>query len=180
MLKMNFRSPSFLQFKRYLYQNAHRIGFFYIIVCGFYWSFPIATNESNFSWIGTSSTWLGLWQNWSMFAPNPPQADINITCDLETADHETHSWSIFQTTDEGILARYQLEKWRKFANDNLPNATPNLKLSFAKWVAAEAQLQSKAKIVSVTLYAHTRPIVLPTDAVTPRWKTEKLIHVVLP
>jgi hypothetical protein len=62
---------------------------------------------------------LGLWQQWSMFAPDPRDQDIcvEVACIDATGNRERRM--LTDMVAMGYLERWQKERWRKFFNDHL-------------------------------------------------------------
>lgn len=79
---------------------------------------------------------VGLWQGWDMFSPNPRAVNIRVGAEVELADGAVLPYEFPQMDRLGFWRRYQKERFRKWANDNLRlDKNPDLWQPAAKWVA---------------------------------------------
>lgn len=61
----------------------------------------------------------GLWQNWSMFAPDPRRFDCYLTAKLRFKDGMESLWEFPRMDKMGPVEAYFKERYRKWACDNL-------------------------------------------------------------
>lgn len=63
--------------------------------------------------------WVGLFQKWDMFAPDPSKLNNYVTAVVVYADGRASTWNFPRMAELGIFEKYRKERYRKFANDNL-------------------------------------------------------------
>ena len=63
--------------------------------------------------------WSGLWQGWTMFAPNPPMVNSYLEAEIAFDDGTDAIW-VFPRMDRlGYFERYWKERYRKWAHERL-------------------------------------------------------------
>jgi hypothetical protein len=62
---------------------------------------------------------VGLSQSWPMFSPNPPSMDTYLQAEIHYRDGRTKQWKFPIPADYGYFRRYTIERYRKWANDNV-------------------------------------------------------------
>jgi hypothetical protein len=79
--------------------------------------FPFMTAISRLT---TAYAWrTGLYQNWSMFAPDPMHVNTFVQAEITYRDGQTRIWTFPQMYELGYAERYAKERYRKYSNDNL-------------------------------------------------------------
>jgi hypothetical protein len=79
---------------------------------------------------------VGLYQSWPMFSPNPPSADTYLVGEVHYRDGKTTEWKFPIPADYGYFRRYTIERYRKWANDNVrPNTGRGIWPDAARFVA---------------------------------------------
>ncbi len=79
---------------------------------------------------------VGLTQSWPMFSPNPPSADTYLQAEIHYRDGRTRQWKFPIPADYGYFRRYTIERYRKWANDNVrPDAGRAIWPDAARYVA---------------------------------------------
>jgi hypothetical protein len=77
-----------------------------------------------------------LFQNWSMFAPDPPLENINVDAEITFRDGETRTWKFPRMHELGFVERYYEERYRKYAIDHLRvDSESGLRPDAARYVA---------------------------------------------
>jgi hypothetical protein len=61
----------------------------------------------------------GLSQNWGMFSPNPPVANVRVEAEVVYRDGQRRVWKFPLPQDLSYTQRYFRERFRKWANDNV-------------------------------------------------------------
>ena len=61
----------------------------------------------------------GLFQNWSMFAPNPQHVNAYVDAEITYEDGRIRVWTFPQMQELGYLERYSKERYRKWSNERL-------------------------------------------------------------
>lgn len=121
---------------------------------------------------------LGLWQGWEMFAPNPISQDVYVSV-LGTLDNgKLIEWDVTRMDKMGLATRYQMERWRKFCNDNL-RVDENRVLwpEAARWFAKALGEDQGRKVVKLEMIRHWRPAAIPDQEgnIPPRPEWESYI-----
>ena len=62
---------------------------------------------------------IGLFQAWSMFAPNPKRENTYVDAEITYRDGRKHLWVFPQMHELGYFERYAKERYRKFSNERL-------------------------------------------------------------
>jgi hypothetical protein len=62
---------------------------------------------------------MGLFQDWSMFAPHPPHDNTYINAEITYSDGQIRVWEFPQMQDLGYIDRYFKERYRKWSNERL-------------------------------------------------------------
>lgn len=63
--------------------------------------------------------WIGLFQSWDMFAPNPSNLNNYVGALVKFRDGSSRLWNFPRMENLGYVDRYFKERYRKYANDNL-------------------------------------------------------------
>ncbi len=61
----------------------------------------------------------GLWQGWDMFAPNPRNLQIRMDVKVTFRDQSEKVWDFPRMETLGFYERFQKERFRKWAHDNV-------------------------------------------------------------
>jgi hypothetical protein len=79
---------------------------------------------------------VGLSQSWPMFSPNPPAADTYLLAEVIYRDGFKSEWKFPIPADYSLTRRYTIERFRKWANDNVrPNTGHSIWPDAARYVA---------------------------------------------
>jgi len=70
-------------------------------------------------WVRPYMVWVGLFQKWDMFAPDPSKLNNYLTATVVYADGRASVWNFPRMAEMGIFEKYRKERYRKYANDNL-------------------------------------------------------------
>jgi hypothetical protein len=95
---------------------------------------------------------LGLDQNFAMFAPNPPSRNASLLAIITYENGETKLWFYPRMERLGILERMGKERYRKFFNDNFAfNNVPEQQRDLARFIARNNNNYPNNKPMMVTL-----------------------------
>jgi hypothetical protein len=90
----------------------------------------------------------GLDQSWAIFAPEPRQAAIDLRAVVRYDDGSTRTWRI--PNDDPIVGTYRDYRWRKWLENVIADANPQLWRPAAIWIAAH-EARPGRRAVQVTL-----------------------------
>lgn len=62
---------------------------------------------------------IGLFQNWSMFAPNPQHVNAYVDAEITYQRGQVRVWAFPQMQELGYFERYRKERYRKWSNERL-------------------------------------------------------------
>lgn len=109
------------------------------ILAIFSWSLPIQSLiVSNFKErITAYMLAFSLFQNWDMFAPDPPMSNIHVDAEITFRNGETRVWKFPRMNELGLVEKYYKERYRKYANDHLrvDDGNSALRVDAARFVA---------------------------------------------
>lgn len=100
----------------------------------------------------------GLDQNWSVFAPDPPQSEVILRARVVYDDGTERMWDV--PTGSALLGAYWDYRWLKWGEILGLGIDARLWLPAARWIARQEQGAGR-RPVSVTLLRRTVP--LPTN-----------------
>ena len=104
----------------------------------------------------------GLWQGWAMFAPNPISEDIYVSARVSFSDGSHVDWDLSRMNKMGYGQRYAMERWRKWANDNLRlDDNKALWPAAGLWIARELASDYALTATGVELTRHWHPAAIP-------------------
>ncbi len=104
--------------------------------------------------------WTGLWQGWSMFAPDPLRINIDLDATIAFQDG-THAQWIFPRMERlGIFERYQKERYRKWRERIREDASALVWPDTARFIARLQHTPDHIP-VHVTLTRHWSDIIFP-------------------
>ncbi len=104
--------------------------------------------------------WSGLWQEWSMFAPNPPTSNFGIGAEITFQDGTRQYWNIPSMQEFGYLQRYQKERWRKWGEYVRLDSYSGIWPDTARWIARQFPSRSNPPVY-VVLTRYWTPIAKP-------------------
>lgn len=105
--------------------------------------------------------WSGLWQDWSMFSPDPFLDNTYLTASLRFDDGSATEYELPRMEKMGFVDALYRERWRKFWQDNL-NESNWLCPPFSVYLARKFD-SPKRHPTSVELVRHTEEIRHPDD-----------------
>ncbi len=110
-----------LSFARALLRVAVNVFILFHVAAICAWSLPIQSLlVTNFNdRIRPYMLAFSLFQNWAMFAPDPPKENINVDAEITFRDGETRTWTFPRMQELGWVDRYYRERYRKYAIDHL-------------------------------------------------------------
>lgn len=109
---------------------------------------------------------LGLDQNFAMFAPNPPQHNVFLAALITYEDGATKLWFYPRMERLGIIERIGKERYRKFFNDNFAfNNVPEQQRDLARFIARQNDTYPDNKPVMVTLMRYHGDIPAPSQGI---------------
>lgn len=99
-------------------------------------------------------SWVGLWQNWGMFAPEPSRLNIYISAEIVYRDGTLEEWSFPRMNKLDLFSRYYMERYRKFEEYAHLDSFDGLWPDIAVWVARQHNRNPANPPVRVTLTRH--------------------------
>lgn|GEM_PF-2894141 len=88
--------------------------------------------------IGQAVLYIGLWQYWSMFAPNPSRQDQWLDATVTRADGSVATVAFPRMTETPVLQRYFRERYRKWLESGGSAQHAYLWPALAQWMAQRA------------------------------------------
>lgn len=107
---------------------------------------------------------LGLWQSWDMFSPDPRTQDICVEVVHVGRDGVRQPWMLTDMVAMGSLERWRKDRWRKYCNDHLRlDASRNLWRPFAAFTLRRlrAEGHDPVRIELVRWWRPCEPAVRP-------------------
>ncbi len=102
----------------------------------------------------------GLDQTWSVFAPDPPQSELNLQARIVYDDGTERTWEVPRGGD--VLGAYWDYRWLKWGEIVSTGSDARLWLPAAQWIARQEQ-DAGRRPVSVTLVRHIVPLPIGTS-----------------
>lgn len=129
------------------------------LIGAFMWSMPpeIPMKRRVDRFFQPSFQWLGLWQNWQMFAPDPRRDDIFVDGQVTLADGRTIERNLSRMWVLPLFEQYRRERWRKLFNDYI--RTDKYKRhwpAIGEWLMRDVSDQETSPAVHVELRRHWR------------------------
>jgi hypothetical protein len=129
------------------------------------WEIPVSGLDD---WPVTSEIraymrWAGLWQSWSMFAPDPLSVNVRVDALVTGNDGRTRSWNLGQFRGAGgWWWRFRRDRYRKWVIDHVRRDDHALLWSdAARFALRQAAVDAAVtNPISVTLVRRWRPITL--------------------
>lgn len=88
--------------------------------------------------------YLGLWQVYTMFAPNPRLFNPNIDVEMKCSDGTRLLWHYPRMEQFNLLERMQKERFRKYGYEHLNDDSEKmLRTDFARWLARQCLATGK-------------------------------------
>lgn len=115
----------------------------------------------------------GLDQNWSVFAPDPPQSELDFQARIVYQDGTERTWEV--PTGDPVLGAYWDYRWLKWGEIVSAGVDARLWLPAAQWIARQEQAAGR-RPVSVTLVRLISPIPLGTEQEQPPTSVDFYIH----
>lgn len=121
------------------------------------WNMPDSVVKARlWPWFGPQLHWLGLWQGWNMFSPNPMNTNIEIVATVEYRDGFKRLYQFPELSHQGALAAFMAIPFRKLLVE-LPQHTWALP-DVARYVARKVDDRKDPPIrVSFICYAAPLP-----------------------
>ncbi len=121
------------------------------------WNMPDSVVKSRlWPWFGPELHFLGLWQGWNMFSPNPMNTNIEIEATVQYADGSTRVYNFPEMGRQGALGAFMAIPMRK-ALVEMPQhawALPDL----ARYIARKTNDKPyRPVLVAITCYAAPLP-----------------------
>jgi hypothetical protein len=107
----------------------------------------------------------GLWENFIVFAPNPPMTNVDLTAKIQRRNGETIIWQYPRMDKLSILDRIEKERYRKFGSDHLNyDAEVMFRPDLARFVARLYRDDDNPP-QTITLQRHWADIPAPPDGI---------------
>ena len=130
------------------------------------WSMPLDSplTQALRGHIRAYVVWIGLFQKWDMFAPDPSKLNNYVSAVITHADGQVSVWNFPRMQDLGFVDKYFKERYRKFANDNLRlDMFAPLWPDAARYVARMGNRSASPPLI-VELVRHWSPVPPPDSA----------------
>ena len=105
----------------------------------------------------------GLWQNFSVFAPNPKNYNIYLTAVVKFDDGSRAVWQFPRTDTMDVWTRMHRERYRKWAHDNVNSGTKRVWWPDTVRYIARQFKDDRRRPVQVTLVRHWTEIPPPQN-----------------
>jgi hypothetical protein len=91
------------------------------VVGAFFWSQPFDYQPRTFvcDLVGGYLRFVGLWQHWDMFSPEPRSVRVRMDATVTLRDGSKRTWTFPQMDHMGLFERFRKERFRKWAHDNV-------------------------------------------------------------
>ncbi|MEA2299391.1 MAG: hypothetical protein QOF77_2327 [Solirubrobacteraceae bacterium] len=116
---------------------------------------------------------LGLDQSWAIFAPDPRRAVIDLRAVVRYDDGSTRTWRI--PHDDPVIGTFRDYRWRKWLENVIADANPQLWRPAALWVAGQ-ETRPGRRAVQVTLVRRVAPLQPPGQSPSQLPWQEKLFY----
>jgi hypothetical protein len=101
--------------------------------------------------------WIGLFQTWDMFGPDPRATNSYVKAVVITQDHHMHVWAFPRMEELSFADRYRKERYRKFL-DVLPQPqNAPLWPDVAKHVAMQFSYDPPDKVLLIEFQSDIQP-----------------------
>ncbi len=101
----------------------------------------------------------GLDQNWSVFAPEPPRAEVNFRARIAYQDGTERTWNV--PTGDALLGAYWDYRWLKWGEIVSAGIDARLWLPAAQWIARQ-EIGAGRRPMTVTLFRSIDPTAIAT------------------
>ncbi len=118
----------------------------------------------------------GLDQNWSVFAPDPPRAEVDFQARIAYNDGTERLWEV--PTGDPVLGAYWDYRWLKWGEIVSAGIDARLWLPAARWIARQ-ETDAGRHPVTVTLFRHITPLPLGGTKEAPT-SVDFFVHNVVP
>ncbi|MGH9643142.1 MAG: hypothetical protein ACRD3Q_12045 [Terriglobales bacterium] len=131
---------------KYTAINAFLIFHIVAIAC---WSLPIDTPLIPLcrNIVRPYFLWIGLFQSWDMFAPNPKAANTYMEAEVIYKDGSITTWAFPRMNQLSLSERYLKEHYRKFEDNLTREDTDDLLPDAARYIARLTGTEKPAKTV---------------------------------
>jgi hypothetical protein len=97
----------------------------------------------------------GCWQNWELFSPNPSDLNLYLEAEITRGDGTQSISSFHRPSQDGLVRRYQDERFRKMVYNIDWRSDKRLLPALARWAAIDAERNSQRDFpMSVVLTEH--------------------------
>lgn len=128
--------------------------------------------------VGQAVTYVGLWQYWAMFAPNPSRQDQWLEATLTRADGTEDRVLFPRMVDTPVLERYHKERYRKWLESGGTVQNAFLWPALAQWMAQRGDDPNNPP-VGVTLHLRYRTTPEPGQPATADYLTDTFYRYVV-
>ncbi|MBM4317228.1 MAG: hypothetical protein FJ116_07085 [Deltaproteobacteria bacterium] len=128
------------------------------------------------AWFQPYMNYVGLWQSWNMFAPEPRSELVRMDAEIQYQSGEVRVWEFPRIERLGLFERVRKERYRKWAYDNVRlDSNSGLWASTADFIAL-SNWDEQNPPVKVSLNRHWRLISNPKlsepNQFTNNWKQQ--------
>lgn len=118
----------------------------------------------------------GLDQTWAVFAPDPPQSEVNLQARILYDDGMERTWEV--PTGGDVLGAYWDYRWLKWGEIVSAGSDARLWLPAAQWITRQEQ-EAGRRPVTVILVRHSVPLPIGTPRGEPT-TVDFYVHPVAP
>lgn len=91
----------------------------YIVLVSVYLSPPSPWRDVALQPVQKFVDYVGLWQDYCLFAPDPPSTNIDLSAELTFADGRKEIWNFPRMEKLNLFERIIKERYRKFGDDHV-------------------------------------------------------------
>lgn len=114
---------------------------------------------------------LGLWQGWEMFTPDPTFDDLYVTVAIEYRDGTKREFNVSRMGTMPYFVRYAKERWRKWGNEYLRlDSNKAMWEPAARYFAKRLPASEGNPIARVELVRHWRTSVPGPISLSEAWE----------
>lgn len=129
----------------------------YLIVV---WSLPGSAFRTNLLVpVNQYGLFLGLWQSWDMFAPQPLRLNMDIDAELIRVDGQIEKWTLERP--ESVFSHWRYERVRKYKSNIRLDTYSKLWPDFANFIKSQMRQETNAEFKGIRIMRRWSTIEAP-------------------